>query len=186
MITFNDIYEASKKERHSEKLQPLSENFISDVAEYLKDKKEISLKEEDVFSDVIDKTRKQLENAITLFKELINKRRKKILNLVLIASETGVSKRDFENMFDFEKEFFENLIKLMESSKKKVSNILNGKKELDEEINLLKISFKENVGEFVDLDGKKTGPFEKGQTINIPEIIAKILIDSGKAEIIND
>ena len=31
-------------------------------------------------------------------------RRKKILNLVLIAAETGISKKDFDNMLDFEKE----------------------------------------------------------------------------------
>ena len=184
MITFNDIYEASRKERYSEKLQPFSDNFISDVAEYLKDKKEISLKKEDDFSDVINKTRKQLENAITLFKELMNRRRRKIFNLVLIAYETGVSKRDFENMFDFEKELFENLMKLMDSSGKKVSSVLNGKNGLDEETNFLKISFKESVGEFMDLDGKRTGPFEKGQVVSISDSIAKILIDSGKAEVI--
>ena len=183
MITFNDIYEASRKERYSEKLQLLPENFILDVAEYLKEKKEMSSKKEDVFSDVIDKTKKQLENAITLFKELMNRRRKKILNLILVASETGISKRDFDNMFDFEKELFEGLMKSMDSSDKKISDILNGKNKLKEEANSLKITFKENVEEFVDLDGKIMGPFEKGQVAIIPEAIAGILIKSDKAEV---
>ena len=182
MITFNDIYEASRKERYSEKLQFLPENFISDLAEYLKEKREMSLKKEDVFSDVIDKTKKQLENAITLFKELMNRRRKKILNLILVASETGISKKDFDNMFDFEKELFEGLMKSMDFSDKKISNILNGKNKLKEEANSLKIIFMENVEEFVNLDGKIIGPFSKGQNADIAGVVARILIDGGRAE----
>ena len=94
MITYNDIYEAARKERYSEQLQPLPKVFVEDVAEYLRDKREIALKDNEVFSDVIIKTKKQLENAITLFRELILRRRKKILTLVLIAAETGISKQE--------------------------------------------------------------------------------------------
>ena len=79
MITYNDVYEAARKERYSENLQKLSNNFIIDLANYLKEKKEIASKENDVFSEVIVKTKKQLENATTLFKELMLRRRKKIL-----------------------------------------------------------------------------------------------------------
>jgi len=144
----------------------------------------ISSKKEDVFSDVVDKTKKQLENAITLFKELMNRRRKKILNLILIASETGISKRDFDNMLDFEKSLFEELMKSIDSSDKKISIILNGKNNIVEKSSSLKIIFKENVDEFVNLDGEVIGPFEKGQTVEISETIAKILIESEKAEIV--
>ena len=55
MITYNDIYEAARKERYSEQLQPLPKNFIADVATYLKEKKEVASKEDDGFSDVIMK-----------------------------------------------------------------------------------------------------------------------------------
>src|SRR4030042_600456 len=109
MITYNDIYEAARKERYSEQLQSLPKSFISDFSEYLKEKKNLSMKEDDAFSDVIVKTKKQLENALTLFRELIRRRRKKILNLVAIAAETGISKQDFDNMLDFEKSLFEEL-----------------------------------------------------------------------------
>jgi len=183
MITFNDIYDASRTERYSEKLQPLSENFISDVAEYLKEKREMSLKEGDVFSDVINKTKKQVENATTLFKELMNRRRKKILGLILIASETGISKKDFDNMLDFEKELFEDLMKSMSAFGNKIGNVLNGKKgEENKENDLLKIKFKEDVEEFVNLDGNVIGPFSRGQSADIIEAVARILIDGGRAE----
>jgi len=182
MITYNDIYEAARKERYSEQLQFLPKNFVGDFAEYLKEKKSIASKESDDFSDVILKTKKQIENATTLFKELILRRRKKILNLVLIAAETGISKQDFENMMLFERELFEEMMKCIDASDKKLGGTLNGAKEEIQKNEL--IVFKENVGEFLDLEGKKLGGFEKGQIANIPKEIAKILIDDNKAEVI--
>ncbi len=180
MITYNDIYEAARKERYSEQLQQLPKKFVIDVAEYMKEKKEISMKEDDSFSDVIIKTKKQLENAITLFKELITRRRKKILSLVLIAAETGISKQDFDNMIDFEKELFEKLMVCLDTSDKKLNNLLNGEKQEKQKTEL--VMFKEDVKEFVGLDGEKMGGFEKGQVANIPNEIAKILIEDGKVE----
>ncbi len=177
MITYSDIYEAAKKEGYSEQLQVLSNDFVEDVADYLKDKREISSKEDD-FSDIIIKTKKQLENAQTLFKELMLKRRKKILNLILIAAETGISKKDFDNMLDFEKELFEELMKCIDSSNKKVLESFNGKKQTSNQM----VIFRENVEEFIDLEGNKLGPFKQGDQTELPREIAKILIEDGKVE----
>jgi len=41
MITYNDIYEAARKERYSTQLQPIPKNFVEEVSSYLKEKKEI-------------------------------------------------------------------------------------------------------------------------------------------------
>jgi DNA replication initiation complex subunit (GINS family) len=183
MITYNDIYEAARKERYSEQLQQLPKNFVNEVADYLKEKKDIASKESDAFSDVIIKTKKQLENAMAFFKELIRRRKEKILKLVLIAAETGISKQDFENMLPFEQILFEDLMKSIDASDKKLNDILSGNKE--EQKNQLVI-FKEYVEEFVGLNGEKMGAYEKGQIANIPKEIAKILIDSGKAEIVGE
>ena len=95
MITYNDIYESLRKEKYSENLQPLGKKFISEVADYLQEKKELADKKEDMFSEAIIKTKKQLENAISIFKELMMRRKKKLLNLAFIARETGISKKDF-------------------------------------------------------------------------------------------
>jgi len=184
MITYNEIYEASRKERYSEQLQPLPKKFIQEVAEYLKEKREIALKQDDDFSDVIMKTKKQLENAITLFRELMLIRRKKIFNLLLIASETGISKQDFENMFAIEKALFEELMKSIDASDKSLKEIFNGGQKEEKKNELL--FFLEDVGEFVGFDGSKVGPFEKGQIVNLPKEIAKILIEEGKAEIVEE
>lgn len=184
MITYNDIYEAARKERYSEQLQSIPKNFISEVAKYMKDKREIASKDNEDFSDVIMKTKKQLENAITLFKELIIRRRKKILSLVLIATETGISKQDFENMLSIEKELFEELMNCMDVSEKKLNDSFNGNKGEPTKNNDL-IVFIDDVEEFLGMDGEKMGPYSKGDIANLPKEIAKVLSDGGKAEIVD-
>ena len=182
MITYNDLYEAARKERYSEQLQQLPKNFILEIAEYLKEKKELVSKDDDLFSDMIAKTKKQLENATTLFKELMTRRRKKILDLVLIAAETGISKQDFDNMFSFEKSLFEELMKNIEGSDKSLSEILNGKKAETSKNEL--IVFKSDVGEFMGMEGEKIGPFSKGEIANITKEVASILVEDGKADVL--
>lgn len=179
MITYNDIYEAARKERYSNQLQALPKSFLDSVSEYFRDKKEMAAKSAGDFSEVITKTKKQLENALTLFRELMLRRRKKILGLVLIAAETGISKQDFDNMLKLEKDLFEELMKCVEESDKKLDISLNGKEEKKK--NQL-VVFEESVNELMSPDGGKMGPFEKGQIANIPKEIAKILIDDDKAK----
>lgn len=185
MITYNDIYESARKERYSDQLQPISKNFIKDVSVYLKEKKEMASKEDDVFSDVIIKTKKQLENAVTLFREFMLRRKKKILNLVLVAAETGISKQDFDNMLQFEKELFEELMKCIDVSDKKLNRILVGGEEEGGQKNDL-VSFLEDVEEFVDLSGNPVGPFGRGEIANIPKEIAEILIADKKVELMEE
>jgi DNA replication initiation complex subunit (GINS family) len=180
MITYNDIYEAARKERYNEQLQPIAKNFVEEVASYLKEKKEVASKEDDLFSDVIIKTKKQLENAMTLFKELMRRRRGKILNLVHIAAETGISRQDFDNMLNFEKNLFEDLMKCIDSSDKKMGEILDSKKQERQKNEL--VVFIEDVSDFAGMEGEKMGPFQKGQMANIPSEIAQILISDGKCE----
>ena len=184
MITYNDIYEAARKERYSEQLQPLPKNFIQEVAEYFREKKEISAKEDNLFSDVIIKTKKQFENAVTIFKELMLRRRKKLLNFVFIASETGISKRDFENMLPFEKELFEGMMKNIDSAERILSGMLEGE-EKEKSKNFF-IVFNEDISEFMGFNGEKIGPFIKGQMANLPKEIANILISDGKALLVEE
>ena len=182
MITYKEIYEVSKKERYSENLQPISKNFVKEVAKYLKEKREVAVKDNDVFSENLLKTKKQLENAITLFQELLRRRRRKILNLVLIASETGISRQDFENMLQMEKDLFEDLVKSIEKSDKKLNKLINGDKGVEESQKNELVVFLDFVEEFADLNGEKMGPFDEGQIANLPKEIANILIGDGKAK----
>ena len=181
MITYNDLYEYLRKERYSEQLQPLPKNFLEDVLVYFEEKKGMASKESNVFSDAIIKTKKQFENAISLFNELMLRRRKKLLSLAFVATETGISKRDFENMLSFEKELFDKIVQGIESAEKNVNDFLNGKKQ---EAKNKMVVFKQDVSEFLGLNGEMVGPFNKGDIASLPVEIAKILETGEKAEFV--
>ncbi len=184
MITYNDLYETLRKERYSEQLQQLPKTFLEDVASYFEEKKQITLTNTDIFSDSVMKTKKQFENAIGLFKELMLRRRKKLMTLAFVAAETGISKRDFENMLDFEKKLFDDIVKGMGESEKAVGEFLNGKK--TQEIKNEMVLFKQDVDEFLGLDGESFGPFKKGDLANLPSEVVKILEDGSKIETVDE
>jgi DNA replication initiation complex subunit (GINS family) len=186
MITYNELYDALRKERYSEQLQPISKNFVKEVSAYLKDKKEIANKDNDDFSDAITKSKKQFENSIAIFKELMLRRKKKLLELAFVATETGISKRDFENMLAVEKESFDGIMKSLERGDKKIAEMLKGAEgEIEKQKNKM-IVFVADTDEFLDLEGNKVGPFKKGDVVNISEEIANILVIDKKAETIDE
>mgnify|MGYP001569818603 FL=1 len=94
-MDYNELYEYLRKEKFSDQLQVLPKNFVDDVSNYLKEKRNQIGDGKDLFSDEMLKLKKQYENAVGIFKEIILRRKKKILNLVFVASETGIMKIDF-------------------------------------------------------------------------------------------
>jgi DNA replication initiation complex subunit (GINS family) len=182
MITYNDLYEALRKERYNEQLQPLLKNFVKEVSDYLKDKEVFINKTNDLFSDETLKNKKHLENAISLFKELMLRRKKKLLELAFVSAETGVSKRDYDNMLSFEKETFEKIMKAINEGDKIMEKTLNGTGEETGGPKNKLIIFKSDTDEFLDLEGNKLGPFKKGDIVNIPQEIANILLVDNKAD----
>jgi DNA replication initiation complex subunit (GINS family) len=186
MITYNDIYEALRKEKYSEQLQALPKKFICQVSDYISEKKKLSNQTGDLFSEEIMKTKKQLENAVAIFNELMLLRKKKILGLVFVASETGISKADSANMMEFEKELFDNLIDSVKKAEKKLSQEFNrsGVSEIEKKYKM--VLFLEDIEEIVGRDGEAVGPYNKGVVANIPREVAEILISDEKAEIVSE
>lgn len=185
MIGYNDLYEILRKEKYSEQLQNLPKKFIEEFKEYLEENKPSESQGGDLFSDSIAKSKKQLENAISIFRELMLKRKRKILNLVFVAAETGIMKRDYENMLPVEKEVFEELVKVFEQGDKEISKILSGEKAQKKETHRM-IIFKEDIDPFVDHTGNTIGPFKSGQLANLEAEVAQIFIKGGKAKIVDE
>jgi len=185
MIAYNDLYELLRKEKFSENLQALPKNFFEDVSEYLNEKKEQSAMSSDMFADSVAKTKKQLENFIAIFKEMMLRRKKKLLNLVFVAAETGIMKRDYENMLSLERELFEKMVKSFEESEKELSRVFTSKK-LEEKKKQRMVIFNQNVEQFVDLFGKPIGPFTSGELANLENEVAEILVSGGKAAFVDE
>ncbi len=85
-------------------------------------------------------------------------------------------------MLPFEKELFEDIMNAIGISDKRLNELMNGKT-FEDEKNAL-VLFREDISEFVGMDGSKIGPFKKGDMANLPKEIAKILITDQKAELI--
>ena len=186
MITYHDIYEIIRKEKYSETLQPLPKNFIIDVSEYLNEKRVESAKEDDLFLDASAKSKKQFENSISLFKELILRRKKKLLNLVFVAAETGIMKRDYENMVSFEREEFEKLVKAFEEGDRELAKMIKGRQGEHEQAKHKMILFTQDAEQFVDMSGGVVGPFVNGELANLDSDVAQIIVSSGKANFVDE
>jgi len=184
MLTFSDIYEAMRKEKYSENLQILPRKFLVEVSEYFREKREFLNKEDDLFSDMAIKNKKKLDNAVSSFRDLLRIRKKKILNLAFVASQVGISKKDFENLLGFEKDLFEELVKALERAEKNQSADMNGAAK-DERKNVL-VRFLDDVPEFLGFDGSEVGPFSKGEIANFGREIAEILEKDKKIELIDE
>ena len=184
MLTFSDIYEAMRKEKYSENLQMLPKKFLVDVAGYFREKREFLNKEEDLFSDIAIRNKKKLDNAVSSFRDLLRIRKKKILNLAFVASQTGISKKDFENLLGFEKDLFEELVKSLERAEKNQVADMSGT--VKDERNHQLVRFLENVPEFLGFNGSDVGPFEKGEVANLENEIVEILSKDKRVEIIDD
>lgn len=183
MLTFSDIYEAMRKEKYSENLQMLPKKFLSDVAEYFSEKKGFLAKEEDAFSDSAIKNKKKLDNAVSSFRDLLRIRKKKILNLAFVASQVGISKKDFENLLPFEKDLFEQLVKALERAEKNQNEDMVGSQNGDRKHKLVR--FLDDVPEFLGFDGVEIGPFSKGEVANLEVEIVDVLEKDKRVEVVN-
>jgi DNA replication initiation complex subunit (GINS family) len=184
MLNYNDIYELLRKEKFAETLQALPKGFMQDFAGFLNERKN-QPESTDLFSESAGKTKKQFENGIALFKELMLRRKKKLLNLVFVAAETGVMKRDYENMLPFEKEIFEKIVKAFEEGDKALAKGLQGDILSETTDSLKMILFNQDVEQFVDMSGSLVGPFTTGQMANLDAGVSSILVSSGKATFVD-
>lgn len=186
MVSYQEIYDLLRKEKYSEQLQQLPDNFLKEISIYLNEKKSIVDKDQGgLFSDTQKITRKQFENAVSLVNELLAVREKKVLNLSFTAAQTGVSKRDTETLLKHEKELFENVVRKLEENKVAVTGILEGVEQEKDLKNVL-VRFKQSVPKFLDLEGKEIGPFNSGDVANIPKEITQILLEEGKVSKIGE
>lgn len=185
MITYNDLYELLRKEKYNESLQTLPAGFISDISSFLAEQKEESSHNDGGILGNAGRSNKKFENAVSLFNELVLRRKKKILNLVFVATETGIMKRDYENMLPSEKTAFDSMTKVFEEFDKKVSEEINGESEKAKPENSM-ILFNQETEQFVDSSGTFLGPFKAGDLANLDSSVCDLLVTSGKASYVDE
>jgi DNA replication initiation complex subunit (GINS family) len=184
-MDYNELYEYLRKEKYVENLQQLSRAFLDDVSVFLSDLRNQTDRDDDLFAESALKSKKQLENSISIFKELILRRKRKLLNLVFVAAETGIMKRDYENMLGFERDIFDKLVRAFEEGDVELNKLINGKREVIADSNKMVI-FDQDVAQFVDMNGEIVGPFYSGQLANLKMEVSEILVSGGKARFVDE
>lgn len=182
-MDYAELYEFLRKEKYAEALQALPKSFVDDVSTFLRERRALLASSPDLFSEDILKSKKQFENAISLFKELMRIRKRKILNLVFVASETGIMKRDFTTLLSFEQPLFERLVLAVEDADKDLQQALHGGRAVLADHKMVVVQ--QPIAEFVDMSGAVIGPFETGALVNLDAKVADILIADQKVSLIN-
>jgi len=161
MITYEILRKISTQERETKKLSPLPPNFFSDARVYFSRKSKI--KSEDNW---------ELESAMHFFQEILERREAKILMHALYNVRSGFIP---ENMTKEEEEFFNKIVKCIEEFRKR-------KDELMKETETYTVAITQPLPEFVGIDMKVYGPFERGDIVTLPKEICKLLISKNVAE----
>jgi len=195
VITFAEIREVHRKERESAKLVPLPDTFWKDVAEYFAEKMrkyEDLKKTSSKFTDkVLTQFERELRNAGNVLIELYTIREKKML--MLAWGEVGGSKADTRALTPEEREVFERIVEELRSARDRIlANAMAGEKiesreeEKEEEEEMVRIKVLEKIPAFLGTDLNLYGPYEPGQVVELPARYAKLIVEKGKASIVEE
>lgn len=201
IITYETLYDILRREKNRDDLQKLPDNFLQDLTNYLKKKKEILSSQEQkksVFTTVeVQKTRKQIESIQKIIKEMYERRESKIIQLALISSRTGIENEEVAIMLLEEQELYTKLITELnyfrENMLYQLSNGDHPKIPVKEKPKDLKnpekpmkstktVKFLVTVPRFIGTDLETYGPFNDQETTEIPIEIADLLVKQKKVE----
>ncbi len=205
-ITYEKLFDITRKEKNSEELQKLEPDFFKGLLTYLNDKSSILQKEKQgsLFSKPEKElTAKQLDNIKKLITELHMRREQKIINLAIMKSRTNSNLIDTSVLLEEEKTLFANVVSVLNSYKKSVlfriltgeepgvppsiSNMIDKKQQPEMEKPPVKkekvdVEFIEDTPKFIGKELESYGPFSKDQKISLPFDVANVLINKGRAK----
>lgn len=200
-ITYETLYEISRREKSKDELQKLSETFFDDVVAYLKEKTDI-LEGQHNSSNMFargekEKTQQQLDNVRRILKELYERREKKIIYMAINRARTNSDIINTGAMLPEEKIFFDGLVDIFSRYRKEVLfNLVEGNApEMHEEFftprkkerkNTKLVRFVHPVPKFVGEELEVYGPFAEDDIANLPAGIADVLIKKERAEEIEE
>ncbi len=186
MITYSEIRNMQRRERETTSLQDIGGDFIEKFSEYLKDKKEIVARNKDesnpFAAEMEKKAREEMENALKVVDSLFQLREKKIIYQAILSAKKDIKIYNTSNMLKQEKELFENVLDIIRKHRKRISQEISSSEKIKKEEKVLKtIKFNDSIASFVWKE-EKYGPYEIGEEVQLPEELAELFIERGKAE----
>ena len=210
-ISYDSLFDLTRREKSREELQKIEDSFYGDVAAFLKEQERSMMG----FSHGLEyeKAKIQLNNMKKLLRELYEKRERKILNLVLYKVKSGTSLVDMTPLLPEEQVFFEKAYQLlMQGRESIIEPVLAGRNAaMDILLNaaapktespadngselLIEVTGKKTIQEprisvkllmplpeFLGRDMEIYGPFKEGDVAQISETVAKVLVEKNAAQ----
>ena len=172
-ITFEYIRTVQRAEQRNADLTKIPEDFYSKVRSYLEQKKKILKKKKDKSMSI------ELKNVERILEDIYNRRETKIVTQAILSLRTGLVP---QNLIEDEKKLFDSVFNVLKKHRKEILNKVFEEKEDRKELKSEFIEFLEDVPEFVGIDLKKYGPYNKGDKALIPKDNAELFINAGKAK----
>jgi len=172
-ITFEYIREAQRAEKSSQALTNLPPDFYEKVKEYIELKRESAKRNEDALIE--------LKNIERIVEDIFNRRETKIVTLAVSSVRTGLIPA---NMLPHEEELFEQIKKSLTKTRLFLDRLLE--KPLRKQTDYAMVEFLDDIEEFIGIDLKKFGPYNKGDKALIPKDNAELFVKAGKAKKVNE
>ncbi len=210
VITYETLFDVLRKEKGREELQQLPADFYGQVVAYLR-KKRADVEAAGGFSAPgAQKALVQYRNVQKILRELSERRERKILEMALNRARTERNIVDTAPLLAEERRFFDDAAALLKASRQRLLEpLLDGEapegvtvpelreapeKTAPEEApagpaedlaarERCSIRFTAAVPKFLGLQGEVHGPFEPGDTAELPGKIAAVLVKKKRAEL---
>lgn len=165
MLTYEVLREFVIKEKNSQKLIELPDNFFQDARDYLGSKSKMCEGKEDLW---------ELDNSKRMLQDLLDARENKLVKLALVFVRAGVTPG---MVMPEEKAFFDSMVQAIRTFQDARKEAIEGQKEEMETVAAL-----DDVPKFVGVDMKTYGPLKKGDMARVPRDSAQLLISKGMAK----
>ncbi len=118
VISYETLYEYLRREKNRDEIQKLPENFQEDVNDFIERlRQSLKSRKREVSSfegDDIQKEETRLNNLVGLVTDLYQRRERKLISLAITKSRTKAKLADVASLTKEEKEFFNDLVKVMD------------------------------------------------------------------------
>ncbi len=184
-LSYDEIRRIYRLEKSTSRLVDVDPDFYNSLNDFVALEKEKYLQS---LKDFSLEDARDFANLKKMVEEIFLFRQKKILSLALVASRSGFEAE--ERLSRQEQKLLSELVDLL-NTHRMLLNQLFGEKggkesksaQAEPGLNTLSIKILKEVPAFIGTDMKEYGPFNEGQTVELPNKVAKLFLDRKLAEV---
>lgn len=187
MLTYEQLFDTLRREKSRDELQVLDPDFYAKAQGFLARQQALISGDMSLASQ---RAQIECQNTQRILRELYDRRERKIVTLAMHKTRAEDSIVDIETLLPTERAFFDELVALLTRARKEIvqrapitaSTEDSSEAEPEAPAPGIEVRFTATVPKFVGKDMRVFGPYEEGQKDTLPEEIAQILVQKGRAQ----